>query len=134
MIPHPEGSNILAGCVQKLFAAVAEDPSPQPLWILNYTKIVPRDYFSTSETRSNSPATPSSDPENSIFKQQSRVIILQDLGPEIALEDSMLHEVEAAWEKIVGVEGKGEGFMVFDDRGDAEDYDGNDNVVDGDGF
>lgn len=57
---------------------------------------------------------------------QSRVMKLPDLGPDIALEDSVLREVEAAWEKIVGKE-KAEGFMVFEDRGDAE---GNDN----DGF
>ena len=55
---------------------------------------------------------------------QSRVIILPDLGPEVALEDSVLREVEAAWEKIVVEEGKGEGgFMVFEDRGDPPDYD-----------
>ena len=68
-------------------------------------------------------------------KQQPRVIILPDLGPEIALEDSVLREVEAAWKKIVGEEGKGEGFMVFEDRGDAEGYDDdNDNGGGEDGF
>ena len=61
---------------------------------------------------------------------QSRVIKLPDLGPDIALEDSVLQEVEAAWEKIVGEEkGHGGGFMVFEDRGgDAESNDDDDGV------
>lgn len=111
-----------------------EDPSPQPLWVLNYTKKVPRASFSPSDTRPGSSIQPDSNPEDSISKQQSRVIILPDLGPEIAVEDSVLHEVEAAWEKIIGEEGKGEEFMVFEDRGDAENYNDDDNGADEDGF
>lgn len=67
--------------------------------------------------------------------KQPQVIILPDLGPEIALEDSVLREVEAAWEEIVGEEEKGEGFMVFEDRGDTQGYDDdNDNGGDEDRF
>lgn len=57
---------------------------------------------------------------------------------DIALDDSVLREVEAAWEKIVGEE-KGDGFMVFEDRGDVEgdEYEGEgegEREVGGDGF
>ncbi len=50
------------------------------------------------------------------------MITLAELSPDLALEDSVLQEVKAAWEKIVGEE-VGEGFMLFDDRGGSDDND-----------
>lgn len=110
--------------MQKLLAAVPEDPSPKSLWTLNYSKKVPR--ASTCDNQSDSTTAPDATTKNSPRNSksiQSRVIILPELGPDIALEDSVLREVETAWEKIVGEE-KGEGFMLFEDRGERQ---GNDN-------
>lgn len=125
--------------MDKFLAAIPEDPIPEILWTLNYTKQVPRSLLtkelakSTSENFSvSSPPPPHGDP----LPAQSRIITLPELGPDLALDDSVLLEVRAAWERIVGEE-KGDGFMVFEDRGDGvgegED-DGGDDGGDGDGF
>ncbi len=51
------------------------------------------------------------------------MLSLSDLGPDLALEDSLLTNVKEAWEKIVGEE-TGEGFLIFNDReGEDEDDD-----------
>ncbi len=44
----------------------------------------------------------------------SRVLQLPDLPPGLVLEDRLLRNVRATWEKIIG--GNGEGFMQFGER------------------
>lgn len=61
----------------------------------------------------------------------SQIIILPDLGPDLAVDDSLLDNVKDAWEKIVGEE-KGDGFMVFEDREGLSDEEGNANGRDED--
>lgn len=58
-----------------------------------------------------------------------RMIQLPDLGPDLALEDSVLRNVKAAWEKIVGEDVEA-GFMIFEDREGMGDEDEGDD----DGF
>ena len=73
---------------------------------------------------------------NSITNDQSknlsndpRMIQLPDLGPDLALEDSVLRSVKAAWERIVGEDVEA-GFMIFEDREGMGDEDEGDD----DGF
>lgn len=116
LLPHPDGSVLLARTVQKLLAAIPEDPNPEILWTLSYTKHVPRSQTLKEESYSTSALDPTAEhPLDNPVMVQSRVITLSELSPDLALEDSVLQEVKSAWEKIVGEEG-GEGFMLFEER------------------
>ena len=89
-----------------------EDPKPDVLWSLHYSQIVSPSATPYSNQFSSNPRT---DDRPSYLLDNSRVIRLPYLGPELALEDSVLRDVKAAWERIVG-EDSGEGFMIFEDR------------------
>lgn len=77
-------------------------------------------------SRPSDPQTgPNDDPPDDESNQQCGIIHLQELGPSLALEDEVLKDVRAAWERITADDGDDRGaFMQFDNRvgiGDEED-------------
>lgn len=106
LLPNPNGSTILAEAIRKFIAAVPEDPKPDILWSLHYSQTGP---LTTDQNG------PKIDPLN-----DPRIMLLHDLNPGLALEDSVLNNVKAVWEQIVGEE-TGGGFMMFEDRDGVEE-------------
>ena len=49
----------------------------------------------------------------------NEILTIPEIPPSFIIEDDVLHNVRAAWERIVGDE-KGDGFMMFSDRGEGE--------------
>ena len=119
LLPHPDGSILLARTVQKFLNAILEDTTPEILWTLSYTKQVPRslpsEHCSDKTPSVVDPITEHRSRDQSIT-MQSRIIKLPELGLDLALDDSVLEEVKAAWKKIVGEEEAAKGFMLFEDR------------------
>lgn len=114
------GDALLSKAIQKFLATIPEDPQPEVLWSLKYTKQYT--FPNLIDFKVGKPPPGSS----------SQIILLPDLSPNLAVEDSLLDNVKKAWEKIVGEE-KGDGFMVFEDReglsddeGDIDDVNGRD--------
>ncbi len=93
--------------VENLLSTVPEDPKPEVLWAIFYTK-----EHAIPESSSGDPASSPDDPASSAL--HNRILQLQDIPPGVSLEDDLLRNVRAAWEKITG--GEGEGFMQFADR------------------
>lgn len=94
-----------------------EDPKPDILWSLHYSQIGSLTTDQNGRGSSFTPDRPKSDPLN-----DSRIILLHDLNLGLALEDSVLSNVKAAWEQIVG-EDTGGGFMMFEDRDGMDEDD-----------
>lgn len=106
--------------MKKFVAAIAEDPKPNVLWNLSFTQksLAPNDAIA--------PLTLNPEPETPILTAapaSPQIVQLLNLAPDIALEDSMLKNVHAAWKKIVG-DDTGDGFLKFEDREGMGDVDG----------
>lgn len=112
------GDALLSKAIQKFLATIPEDPQPEILWSLEYTK----QYTFPNLTTSKAEKTP--------LGSSSQIILLPDLSPNLVVEDSLLDNVKDVWEKIVGEE-KGDGFMVFEDREGLSDDEGNIDDVNG---
>ena len=48
------------------------------------------------------------------------ILLMPDLTSDLALEDSVLNNVKAAWQRVTGQE---ESFLVFDERGQGDNDD-----------
>lgn len=104
-----------------------EDPKPDILWNLYYSQLTPlTSTASSAADPSNSNSIRDDLPSN--LSNDSRIIQLPCLGPDLALEDSVLRNVKAAWERIVGEE-RGDGFMIFEDREGMGDEDEGDDGI-----
>ena len=90
--------------IEKLLASVHVSPKPKALWSMHYQQAVPRQ-----------PAAGSTN---------DHTVHMPGLPPDLVLEDDVLKDVRAAWDRIVG-EDMGRGFITFEDReavgGGAED-------------
>lgn len=121
LLPYPTGSTILKLAMEKFLAAVAENPKPDVLWNLSFTQksLAPND--------ATAPSTLHSKPENltrtTAAAASPQIVPLLDLAPDVALEDSVLQNVHAAWKKIVG-DDTGDGFLKFEDREGQGDVEG----------
>lgn len=112
------GATLLSKAVQKFLATILENPQPEVLWNLEYTKQYTVPCLPTSKA-GKSPPSPS-----------SPIILLPDLSPNLVVDDSLLDNIRDAWERIVGEE-KGDGFMVFEDREGLSDDEGNNEDANG---
>lgn len=111
------GDALLSKAIQKFLATIPEDPQPEVLWSLEYTKQFTFPNLTTSKAEKT-------------LGSSSQIILLPDLSPNLVVEDSLLDNVKDAWEKIVGEE-KGDGFMIFEDREGLSDDEGNIDDVNG---
>lgn len=105
------GATLLSNAVQKFLATIPEDPQPEVLWSLEYTK------------QYTVPGLPTSRAGKYPSGSSSQLILLPDLSPNLIVDDSLLDNIKDAWERIVGEE-KGDGFMVFEDREGLSDDEG----------
>lgn len=112
------GAALLSNAVQKFLATIAEDPQPEVLWSLEYTK------------QYTVPVLPTSGAEKIPPGSESQIILLPDLSPNLIVDDSLLDNIKDAWERIVGEE-KGDGFMVFEDREGLSDDEGSNEDANG---
>lgn len=112
------GATLLSNAIQKFLATIPEDPQPELLWSLDYTKQYTVPVLPTSRAGESSPGS------------SSQLILLPDLSPNLILDDSLLENIKDAWERIVGEE-KGDGFMVFEDREGLSDDEGSNEDANG---
>ena len=102
-----QASQLLKTAIQDFLAAIPEDHEADILWSVFYTQ----EHTLPMSTKEN---TASSSNDQATCTPHRRIIELSDLPPGLALEDDLLRNVRAAWEKITG--GNGEGFMQFTER------------------
>lgn len=112
------GATLLSNAVQKFLATIPEDPQPEVLWSLEYTKQCTVPALTTSGDGKPPPGS------------SSQIILLPDLSPNLIVDDSLLDNIKDAWETIVGEE-KGDGFMVFEDRDGLSDEEGSNEDANG---
>ena len=94
--PVKSGSSLLTLAINRLLASIHESPKPHILWNLSYQQSIA--------------SPPVSNPLN------EHVIQMPDVPPGPVLEDEVLRNVRATWERIVGDDDVGKGFMTFEDR------------------
>ena len=103
---------LLKKAVERLLRNATENPPPEILWSM---------YFDQLYT----PPSTLDDKHSAVavgLSLDDHVIQLPDLGSGLALEDDVLKQVKAAYEKIMG---EGKGFMIFEDReGTGDDGEG----------
>ncbi|KAL8916783.1 MAG: hypothetical protein Q9172_006125 [Xanthocarpia lactea] len=115
-LQDPSASQLLSLAIETFLSAVPNEPrQPDVLWTLAYKQhhLIP-----SSPSRPSDPQTgPNDDPADEESNQHCGIIHLQDLGPSLALEDEVLKDVRAAWERITADDGDDRGaFMQFDNR------------------
>lgn len=105
--PLIEGSNLLDLAIKNILASIHESPKPEILWHLSYQHSIPNQTHSEP--------------------LDEHVIHMADVPPGPVLEDEVLRNVRATWERIVG-DDTGQGFMKFEDRqeGEGEGEEGSD--------
>ncbi|KAL8894411.1 MAG: hypothetical protein Q9207_008506, partial [Kuettlingeria erythrocarpa] len=108
-LSHPSTSLLLQSAVNTLIDSLDESPKPKILWSISYT-----------QHHTTSPLSPSSVEVNDLPIEslpKHGTIRLQDLAPSLALEDEVLKDVQAAWERITADDGAARGrFLQFEDR------------------
>lgn len=112
-LPNPTGSTLLGLSVQKFLTTVRENIKPEILWTLHYTQYytLPASVTKFGGTDASSSVQEASSSSNS----ENRILQLEDVPSDLAVEDSVLENVKQAWEKIVG-KVPGEHFLMFEDR------------------
>ena len=101
------GYSLLSRALDALLATLHEEPKAEVLWKMHYSQ-----------------ETPASEP----VKSDDRILKTPDIPPSFVLEDNVLHTVQDIWECFVGEDGKGGGFMNFEDREGAGDDEGEQTV------
>ncbi|KAL8790677.1 MAG: hypothetical protein Q9213_000525 [Squamulea squamosa] len=113
-LSHPSASQWLFSAIERFLSAVPHEPAPPDiLWTLTYKQhhSVP---ISSSSSNLRTDCQAQADDEST---QDCGVVYLQDLGPSLALEDEVLNDVRAVWERITADDGDARGaFMQFEDR------------------
>lgn len=104
---------LLHKAVKNLLSVVLEDPKPDILWALGYTR-----EHAISESPSKDTIGDLDDLASSTLP--NRILQLPDLPPGLVLEDDLLRTVRDAWEKITGGDGE---FMQFPEREELGDED-----------
>lgn len=110
-----KGSELLTLAITTILASLHEtQPPPQILWKLSYQQSI--------HTHP-PPLPPNSPPPTNPLA--NHIIQLSQVPPGPILEDEVLRDVRAAWERIVAEDGDGDvgrgSFMVFDDRTEEKD-------------
>ncbi|KAL8809515.1 MAG: hypothetical protein Q9200_003349 [Gallowayella weberi] len=113
-LPHPSASDLLSSAIETLLSALPNESSkPDILWSLSYKQhhsipSLPSPPIQKTDTAN--PLSQASTPNHGILH-------LQDLGPSLALEDDVLKDVRAVWERVTADDGESRGsFMLFEDR------------------
>ncbi|KAL8723598.1 MAG: hypothetical protein Q9225_000140 [Loekoesia sp. 1 TL-2023] len=121
---HPSASDLLSSAIQTLLSTVDNESSSNPeiLWSLTYKQNHPA--VSSSSSLPPEEAPPTADVTEN---QKCGILHLKDLGPSLALEDEVLRNVRAVWERITADDGDSRGgFMQFEDReglgGEGEEF------------
>ena len=107
LAPASEALQLLGTAVQNFIAVIPEDPRPDVLWSISYSR-EPNISVSPSKGITISPAHPASS------HSHSQILQLPDIPPGLALEDDLLRSVRTAWEHITGESGGM--FMQFAER------------------
>ncbi|KAI4142992.1 MAG: hypothetical protein L6R39_004754 [Caloplaca ligustica] len=116
---HPSTDLLLRSAVELLLSSIEEDSKPDILWSVSYTQHHPSTATAPPQDVNDSAA-----PVNHNEHRNGGVFHLQELSPSLALEDEVLRDVKAAWERITAGDGDGRGgFMQFGERegGGADD-------------
>ena len=100
--PTSDCSALLSQAIDAFLSNIRETPRPEVLWSLSYQH----------------------DAQNHAISEQTddHIICMDDIPPELVLEDDVLGNVREIWERIVGDEAE-DGFMIFKDREGIEDDD-----------
>ncbi|KAL8907468.1 MAG: hypothetical protein Q9171_005854 [Xanthocarpia ochracea] len=115
-LQDPSASQLLSSAIETFLSAVPNEPTPPDvLWTLAYKQ---HHLMPSSPSRPSDPQkSPNDDPTVDESNQHCGIIHLQDLGPSLALEDEVLKNVRAAWERITADDGDDRGaFMQFHNR------------------
>ncbi|KAL8750003.1 MAG: hypothetical protein Q9184_006586 [Pyrenodesmia sp. 2 TL-2023] len=126
-ISHPSATLLLQSAINALLDSLNESPKPEILWWLSYTQhhAIPSP-SALLNPQSDINNLTSFHPE-SIKQQRSGILHLQDLAPSLALEDDVLRDVRAVWERITADDGDARGgFLQFEDRAGLGGDDGDD--------
>ncbi|KAL9103932.1 MAG: hypothetical protein Q9163_001080 [Psora crenata] len=91
--------HLLSLAITKLLNGLDEEPNPQVLWCLQYVQQIPQ-------------------PQSTAMTTHPHIVTIPEAAPSFVLEDDVLQNVRAVWERVVGDE-KGDGFMTFADRRDV---------------
>ncbi|KAL8768997.1 MAG: hypothetical protein Q9209_004914 [Squamulea sp. 1 TL-2023] len=111
--PEGQSPQWLSSAINTFLSAVPNEPAPPDvLWTLTY-----KQYHSVPISPPSSLRTDSQAQADFESTQQCSVVYLQDLGPSLALEDDVLNDVRAVWERITADDRDRRGaFMQFEDR------------------
>ncbi|KAL8672711.1 MAG: hypothetical protein Q9168_002836 [Polycauliona sp. 1 TL-2023] len=125
-LAHPSASRFLSLAIETFLSAVPnEQVTPDVLWTLAYKQHHP---LVSPVPLFNPHHSPNTDPANSERTHDCGIIHLQDLGPSLALDDDVLKDVRAVWDRITfDDKGTSGAFMQFEDRegfGGMDDGDG----------
>ncbi|KAI4281800.1 MAG: hypothetical protein L6R38_003429 [Xanthoria sp. 2 TBL-2021] len=124
-LSHPSALQFLSSAIEAfLFAVPGEAIAPDILWTLAYRQ---RHLISSSPPHSNAQKSPAGETADHKGNQRCGILHLHDLSPSLALEDDVLKDVRAVWERVTADDGNARGgFMQFEDRvgfGDEDDED-----------
>ncbi|KAL9586810.1 MAG: hypothetical protein Q9203_003726 [Teloschistes exilis] len=117
-LAHPSASDILASALKTLLSTIHTEGESEPeiLWSMTYTQrhTIPSPSPSSTANSSSFSSTESS------RDLHHGILYLNELGPSLALEDEVLKDVRALWERITVGDAEGEeggsGFMQFVER------------------
>ncbi|KAL8984441.1 MAG: hypothetical protein Q9205_001580 [Flavoplaca limonia] len=114
-LSHPSSSQFLFSAIKTFLSAVPNEPTaPDLLWTLAYTQ-----HHSLPSPSSNPKPQQSSNVDSEDIERGPHcgIIRLQHLSPSLALDDNVLKDVRAVWERITLDDGDARGaFMQFEDR------------------
>ncbi|KAL8998774.1 MAG: hypothetical protein Q9169_002224 [Polycauliona sp. 2 TL-2023] len=115
-LAHPSAAQFLTSAVKAFLSTVPnESTTPNVLWTLTYKQHHSLPSLSPSSKTNEIPnADSEDDPERN---QRCGIVHLQDLSPSLALEDDVLKDVRAVWNRITLDDKETRGpFMQFEDR------------------
>lgn len=102
-------SELLNQAVERLKSLLAESPPPLSLYALNYEQ---RDTPAVATSVQN--------------QYDEQTITFPQLSNDLAFDESVLDNVRAAWQKIMGTSAKAEEFLKFEDRNPMADEEDDD--------
>lgn len=105
-LPGPQGQGLIESAVNELLKAVA-DPTAKVLWSLRYTQLGRgSDIIDATQT---------------VEPNTQNIISFPPPSLDLAVDDSTIDIVKAAWKVIMGEEAVDDEFMDFEDREGASD-------------
>ena len=105
-LPGPQGQDLLESAVNELLKAVA-DPTAKVLWTLRYTQLGrDSDIVNAAQT---------------VEPNAQNIVSFPPPSLDLAVDDSTIDLVKAAWKVVIGDEAVDDQFMDFEDREGAND-------------